>query len=213
MKWNQDPKDECINVLLNNRTVCFCCCCDCLVQWVACLICVWDGLDQDEVLRRAVQWHKGKNWKKIGESFYFRPHSGWPPPPSCYVHLVLSLSLSLFHGSNWLHCRRLMRISFLFFVIVMMLQRSFSLIEPMYNASIGGRKCSTRTWSRVLGPKLKTTAYWNWWPSTGQQNGPWLLSIYQVASGSNAEKGKPLSKPVHPNLLIQTVICIVESLT
>jgi hypothetical protein len=23
--------------------------------------------DQDEVLRRAVQWHKGKNWKKIGE--------------------------------------------------------------------------------------------------------------------------------------------------
>jgi hypothetical protein len=23
--------------------------------------------DQDEVLRRAVQYHKGKNWKKIGE--------------------------------------------------------------------------------------------------------------------------------------------------
>jgi hypothetical protein len=23
--------------------------------------------DQDEVLRRAVQWHKGKNWKKIGK--------------------------------------------------------------------------------------------------------------------------------------------------
>jgi hypothetical protein len=64
----------------------------------------------------------------------------------------------------------------------------------------------------VLGPKLKTTAYWNWWPSMGQQNGPWLLSIYQVASGSNAEKGKPLWKPVHPNLLIQTVICIVELL-
>jgi len=74
----QDPKNECIKVLLNNRTVCFCCCCDWLVHWVACLICGWDGLDQDEVLRRAVQWHKGKNWKKIGESFYFQPHSGWP---------------------------------------------------------------------------------------------------------------------------------------